>query len=117
MAPEDALVGVLDQQDSIGALAVTACPTRLLIILLQGIGNIHMNHKTNVRLVDTHAESIGCHHHAALVAGPLGLLIFLVLDIEPRMVIVGMNACMVEFVADLLCALAGTHIHNCSTGY
>ena len=78
---QGALVGVLDEQHGIGPLPVTACPTRLLVILLQGIGDVDMNHQPHIRLVDAHAEGIGRHHDTALVTGPLVLFVLLVLDI------------------------------------
>ena len=117
VTPQCALVGVLDEQHRIGPLAVTACPAGFLIIFLERIWDIDMHHKPHVGLVDAHAERIGCHHHAALVGSPFVLFVLLVLDIESRVVEVGTDAQSVEFVADLLGTLAGTHVDDGRSGH
>ncbi len=64
-----------------GGHAVAAGAARLLVVALDALGQIEVAHEAHVRLVDTHAESDGGHHHdiflaqeAGLVGGALGVL-------------------------------------------
>ena len=43
--------------------AVAPCPTRFLIIPLKALGDIIVDDKAYVGLVDAHSEGDGCHNH------------------------------------------------------
>ena len=51
------------EEDTVRRGAVTAGTARLLIVALQVLGHIVVDHKADIRLVDAHTEGVGCHHH------------------------------------------------------
>jgi hypothetical protein len=58
-------------QDGPAGLAIAARTSDLLVICLQAARQRHVDHRANVRLVDTHAERDGCHHHLDLAVQEL----------------------------------------------
>ena len=55
------LVGIEGQTDAL--TTVTPCTTRLLIVAFQRLGDIIVDHKAYIGLVDTHTEGDGSHDH------------------------------------------------------
>ena len=54
--------------------AVAARPPGLLVVALHGLGQVQVGDEADVRLVDTHAERDGGHHHEAVLAQESGLV-------------------------------------------
>ena len=50
-----------------GRVAVTAGATRLLVIGLDALGHVVVDHIAHVRLVDTHTKGVGGNHHLDIV--------------------------------------------------
>lgn len=50
-----------------GELAVSAGPSNLLHVVLDGLGHVVVDDRLNIRLVDAHAERDGAHEHADLI--------------------------------------------------
>ena len=63
------------QKDTLRRFTVTAGPSCFLIIGFHILRHIIMHHNPDIGLVDSHAESIGCHHDL----GPVIDKVFLVL--------------------------------------
>ena len=57
------VVGVVEQEGACRP-AVASCPTGLLEVSLDGIGQIEMNDQSHIGLVDAHPKGVGGHHHA-----------------------------------------------------
>ena len=63
----------IPQENCKTSLSVTASPAGLLEICLGTVRDIEMHHESDIRLVNTHSECIGTHHHPYLVLLPLFL--------------------------------------------
>ena len=65
--PDEELIGLhiaaAIEQEAVGAVPIPARPACLLVIALQVLGHIIVQHIPDVRLVDAHAEGVGGHHH------------------------------------------------------
>ena len=86
MSKEITPVGPAIQQDSIRPITVTTSTTSLLKVSLEGIRTIHVNDNPNIRLVDTHAKGICCHHNANLIMLPVLLSLILYSEIKSGMI-------------------------------
>ena len=69
-----------------GALSVTSGAPRLLKIRLRTLRKVVMHHEAHVRLVYSHAESVGAHHHPDRAAFPCSLTLRPRLTTKPGMV-------------------------------
>src|SRR3546814_7643380 len=72
-------IALMVEQHSEGFLTVASRPSGFLVIGFERIGDVEVNHKTHIWLIDTHAERVGCHNHpdmaslpGCLLAGPFG---------------------------------------------
>ena len=74
-----------------------------------------MNDNSDVRFVYTHAEGVCSDHDAALVGFPTVLFLVFVFGGEPSMVEVGRNAVFLQYVGNLTCAFARSHIDDSTT--
>ena len=61
----DILVAVIGY--ALAFLAVSSGPSRLLVITLDALGNVIMDHKTHVGLVYSHSEGDGGHNHVYIL--------------------------------------------------
>ena len=57
----------------VSLLAVTSCSSCLLEVGFESVGKLIVDDESYVRLVDAHAEGVGCHHHSHLVVTPCTL--------------------------------------------
>ena len=55
------LVGV--ESDALPLAVVATGATRFLIVAFEALGDVVVNHKSHIRLVDTHAEGDSSHNH------------------------------------------------------
>ena len=56
------------QQQGLGRQAVAPGAPGLLVIALDVFGQVVVHHEAHIRLVDTHAEGNGGHHHLQIIA-------------------------------------------------
>ena len=63
-------VRTVPQHHRITAPAVTSSPAGFLEICLRAVRNIEMNHKTHIRLIDSHSECIGTYHNPDIILLP-----------------------------------------------
>ena len=42
---------------------ISAGAASFLVIVLDGFGNIEVDYKTDIRLIDAHTKGDGCHYH------------------------------------------------------
>ncbi len=64
------------EQDTLCPLSVPSGPSGLLIIILQTLRHIIVDHITHIRLIDPHAKSVGRHHHRTLIIDKIILAAF-----------------------------------------
>ncbi len=95
------------QQDTSGLRPVPACPARLLVVALQILGHVVMDHIADVGLVDAHAEGVGGHHHLDPVEEEVLLILPPLLRLQPGVVAGCGDAGALEELADLLHVLPG----------
>ena len=80
-------VGRIPKGDGEAAFAVATAAARFLEVGFRAVGDVEMDHKTDVGLIDAHAECIGTYHDPDAAGFPLRLSVAAG---------VGAEACMVE---------------------
>ena len=60
-------VGQADELEGLEAKAIATGASAFLIISLDALGQIEVNDKAHIRLIDAHAESNGGHHNNAVI--------------------------------------------------
>ena len=68
----DVLLAV--EQQTIRRQAIPPGPADLLVVALDVLGQVEVQHKAHVGLVDAHAEGDRGHHHRHVCAGELALI-------------------------------------------
>ena len=81
------------EQDGVGGVAVASSSSSLLEIGLDGVGQVVVDDKSHVGLVDAHAECIGSYHHSAAVLCPVDL---------PKVALRCGESCMVVLGGDVV---------------
>ena len=107
-----ALVGIVIEQYGIGFLSVAPSASCLLKIRFDAVRTVHVDDQSYVRLIDTHAKSVGGYHHACLVFLPSHLALVFYYRVESGMVEGGRNACFVEQLCNFLGASTTAGIDN-----
>ncbi len=110
LADEEALglhVLLVVYEDAVGRLAVAPRAPRLLVVTLQVAGHVVVDDKTDVGLVDAHAEGVSGHDDGRAVKGEVLLGLAALLGREARVVAAGLDAPGAEQVAYALDGLAG----------
>ena len=74
------------QEEAIGGQSVAARPSNFLVITFEILGEVVVEHETDVGLVDAHAEGDGCHHDHRVFAGEPLLVLFASRVVQARMV-------------------------------
>ena len=77
---------VIIESNAITFPTVTTGTARLLIVSLQALRDIVMDHETHIGFVDTHAESDSCHDDIDFLHQELVLVLLAGLAIQSRMV-------------------------------
>ena len=106
------LVSIVVEQHSVGFLSVTSSTTCLLEIGLDAVRTVDVNHKPHIWFVDTHAESIRCHHHSDLILLPGLLALVFLYTVQSCMVECGCYACLLDQVGYFFRAPPATDIHD-----
>jgi hypothetical protein len=71
----------------------------LLVVALQALGNVVVDHEAHVRLVDTHPEGDGGHDHVHLLHQELVLVLGALVGVHASMVGQGLDPVHVEVSA------------------
>ena len=103
-------VGAVPNQYGKRALAVTAGAAGLLEVRLRAFGDSEMDDKAHVRLVNSHAESIGTHHDAYVALLPSRLSFGTGPGVQAGMVELGALAGRLEESRRLLALAPVAHI-------
>ena len=80
------------EQDSIASLSVSSSPARFLEICFRTVGNVEMNDKAHIRLVNTHSKGIRADHDTDPATLPLCLTVASGVCAETGMIERGLNA-------------------------
>ncbi len=89
-----------EQQNAVGGAAIPTGTAGLLVVALQVLGHVIVNHKGDVGLVDAHAEGVGGHHDGFPVVGEILLILPPLLIVQARVVAGGGEAVVAEGLAD-----------------
>ena len=112
---ETALIDDIPQaieHPGVRGLAVAPRPARLLVVVLDALGHVHVHHKPHVRLVDAHAKGNGGHHDDPVLGKELLLAGCALLALESGMIGKGAHALLFEILGDLLGAIARIAVHD-----
>ncbi|MNT22677.1 hypothetical protein D3C72_1580700 [compost metagenome] len=82
------LICLLIKNNGIGLLAISSCPTGFLIIGLQRIGQIEMNHKPYIGFINSHPKRICSYNNANNICHPSLLFLIPFLPRKPSMIII-----------------------------
>ena len=82
-------VKVVVQHDSVCFQSVSACTPCLLEIGFNGVRTFHMQHQTDIGLVDAHAKGVGGNHHTLFPFLPLLLATVALGTVKSGMVVCG----------------------------
>ena len=105
-------VGPAVEQDATGLVAVAARAADFLVVALDVLRQIGVQHETNIRLVDAHAEGDRRHDHLRLVALEGVLNTSALVGLEPRVVGQGTQALLLEKGGRPLHAVARPPVDN-----
>ena len=86
-----------EKQNAFTGQAVTSSPPRLLIIALDVLRQIMMNHKPHVRFVDPHPERDRRRDHPRVVAQKLFLVSCSLLPFESRVIRLRFDSIVIQF--------------------
>ena len=117
VVPEALLVGGVAEQHGIRFLPVPPRAARLLEIRLQRFGSVHVHHEAHVGLVDTHAESIGGHHHLTPSGHPELLAMVALARVEPGVIICRRHSRLLQEPDHMLRAAAAAHVDDACPPY
>ena len=81
-------------------LAVTACATDFLLVVLEGLREVEMKNRADIRLVDAHAKGNRRHDHIAAALHEVILCRGTDIVCEARMVRLCADACALEAASD-----------------
>lgn len=112
MEQEARLVVVVVQEPGLGGLAVATGTSGLLVVLLDGGGQVEVNHGAHVGLVNAHTEGVGGHDDGRISGHPGVLLLLLDFRTQAGVVVVGGNALAREGFGYLGGLLAGANVYN-----
>src|SRR5664279_3945767 len=73
-------------QDALRGPTVASSAARLLVVGFQAGGNVVVDHKADVSLVDSHAKGVGRHHHRIRVGHEVFLALFAGLSIHASVI-------------------------------
>ena len=106
----DILITIVGDADTFPAVAAgTAC---LLIVALHALGDVVVDDKTDIRLVDAHAEGYGGDYHVDVLHQELVLVLRADLGIEPGVVRQGLDSVDLEELGHLLNLAAAQTVDN-----
>src|SRR5581483_843753 len=75
---------------------VASGAARLLVIALQRVGKVIVDHQPDVSLVDTHAERFGRYHHPALAIHEAALRFLALLRFQLAVITFGVDAVLAQ---------------------
>ena len=111
-----AKIVAIPQQMAAGRVAIATGATCLLVVGLDALGHVVMNHVAHVGLVDTHAKGIGGNHHLNIVVDKGALALTTGVVAHAGMVAANANAAGAQRLGKLACQridrLAGRAIHD-----
>ena len=84
----------------------------LLKVGFERVGQVNVDDKPHIGLVDAHSEGVGGHNHACGAAFPGVLLGVALLGCEPGVVVVGADVVLHQKISNLLGFSPAAHIHN-----
>lgn len=98
-------------------MSVAPCPPGFLKVGFYGIGQVHVDDDAHVRLVYSHAESVGGHHDAAPAGLPAVLADVFGGIVQSGMVEVGCYVFVVQQFGDFFGTSAVAHVHDGAAGH
>ena len=104
------------QQMAAGRVAIAAGAARLLVVGLDALGHVVVNHVAHVGLVDAHAKGVGGNHHLNIVVDKGALALTAGVVAHAGMVAANANAAGAQSLGKFSCqridGLAGRAIHD-----
>ena len=104
------------QQVTAGRIAIAASTARLLVVGLDALGHVVVDHVAHVGLVDAHAKGVGGNHHLNVVVDKGTLALAAGVVAHAGMVTAHANAAGAQRLGKLACQhidrLAGRAIHD-----
>src|SRR5688572_10213187 len=73
-------------QDTFSFHSISACPSGFLVIVLYALGNVIMDNKPYIQLIDAHTESNRCHDHLDILVKEHILPLGAQFTVEARMI-------------------------------
>ncbi len=111
-----AKIVAVPQQVAAGRIAIAAGAARLLVVGLDALGHVVVNHVAHVGLVDAHAKGVGGNHHLDIVIDKGALALTTGVVAHAGMVAANANAAGAQRLGKLACQridrLAGRAIHD-----
>ena len=101
-----------EQQHALGCRSVASGASGLLVVALDVLGHVVVQHEANVGLIDAHAEGVGGHHHPAAVVDEVLLVLAALLVGQAGVVARGGNTVLHQLEADLVHRLPGRAIDD-----
>ena len=95
------------EQNAVCVSSITACPARFLIVGFDALWHIVVDNKTDVGLVNSHAEGIGGNHNGSPVVEKILLVGGSLLLAETRVVPYSSITMVLEPLADILHLFSG----------
>ena len=106
----------IPQQVAACRIAIAAGASRLLVVRLDALGHVVVNHVAHVGLVDAHAKGVGGNHHLNIVVDKGALALTAGVVAHAGMVAANANAAGAQRLGKLACQridrLAGRAIHD-----
>ena len=106
----------MKKQDGISFLTIASGASGFLKIGFRRIGQIVMQHQTDISLIYTHTKCIGRYNDAGAVFFPVGLLLVFEFLAQSGMVIIDRNALFLKELCNLARTLTHTNIHHGRAG-
>ena len=111
-----AKIVAVPQQVAAGRVAIAAGSTRLLVVGLDALGHVVVDHVAHVGLVDAHTKGVGGNHHLDIVVDKGALALPAGVVAHAGMVAANANAAGAQCLGKLACQridrLAGRAIHD-----
>ena len=111
-----AKIVTVPQQMAAGRVSIAAGSTRLLVVCLDALGHVVVNHVAHVGLVDAHAKGVGGNHHLDIVVDKGALALATGVVAHAGMVATNVNAAgaqrLGKLAGELIDGLAGRAIHD-----
>src|ERR1051326_6569613 len=105
-------VGIVEQEQATGGLAVASGTADFLIIGLQRIRNIGVNNKANVAPINAHSERVGSDNNASGRLHELFLYRFALVQSQTGMISCSFDSCPTQIAINLFNGLPGSGINN-----